>query len=248
MPSTEAIYTPWEIFWYYGGFFLWAVAYALMLYKIWQHKFVELPAVAVCGNITWEILYAFVWKVEMLGDALQWLYRAGTILDCVILIALFRYGHKQVTLASLQRIFKPALCFGLAAWTSVWYGFVTMGYDLPLGSNTAYIIQVVMSVQCILLILRMPDVSHFSYAVGALRGLGTGMVTVFVFMQYSENYFVQTMGVISAILDTGYMITLWHRKHHRWGPALAFPSSLKTEREIELRTLATAAVIDPRLN
>ena len=65
METTAAItYTNWELFWYLGGFLLWGFAYGVVLYKIWKHKFVEIPAVAVCGNLTWELLWGFVWPVR----------------------------------------------------------------------------------------------------------------------------------------------------------------------------------------
>ncbi len=250
-PSPEPIhYSNWELFWYLGGFFLWGLAYVVVLYNIWKHKFVEIPAIAVCGNLTWELLWGFVWKVDMLGGTLQWFYRGGALMDIVILMGLFMYGHKQVTLPNVRKVFAPAVVFGLCAWTTLWWFFVEQGYDLPLGSNTAYVIQVVMSLTYITLILRLPEVKAFSWAVTWFRSVGTLMVTVFCFMKYPDNHFVQCMGVLTAVLDATFMVTLWHRKRGLWGPpeSVALPGAAQAQGKVELGALATAVVVDEGLD
>lgn len=218
-------YTPLELFFYLGGFLLWGAAYGSLLVRIHRHRFVEIPAFAVCGNVTWEFLWGFVWQVEMLGSTLQWFYRLGCLMDLGILACTFLYGARQVSLPVLRRCFRPALVAALLGWTAFYWTFRGQGYDLPLGSNSAYIVNIVMSVLYIGLVLRTADASLFGAAIGWLKGLGTGMVTVFVFLAYPENRFVQTLGVITALLDAGYLALL----HLRQQGYLAPPASLTAE-------------------
>lgn len=215
-------YTPLELFFYLGGFLLWGAAYGSLLVRVHRHRFVEIPALAVCGNVTWEFLWGFVWQVEMLGSTLQWFYRLGCLLDVGILTFTFLYGAKQVTLPVLRRFFRPALLAGLAGWTAFYWTFRGQGYDLPLGSNSAYVVNIVMSTLYIGLVLRTPDASLFGATIGWLKGLGTGMVTVFVFLAYPENRFVQTLGVITALLDVTYLAVLHLRQRGRLAPPAAF--------------------------
>ena len=175
----------------------------------------------MCGNVTWEFLWGFVWTVEMMGDTLQWFYRLGCVLDLGILAFLFRYGAQQVSLPALRRLFHPVLLASLAGWSAFYWTFRGQGYDLPLGSNSAYVVNVVMSVLYIGLVLRMRDVSAFSPGIGWLKGIGTGMVTVFVFLHYPDNRFVQTLGVLTALLDLTYMVVLRLRQLGRLAPPLA---------------------------
>ena len=111
-------YTLWQMFWYLGGFLLWGVAYAILVVRIPRHEFVEIPFFAVCGNVTWEFLWGFVWHVEMLGGTLQWFYRLGCLLDVGILTCVFLYGSKQVSLPALKRSFAPIVVASLAFWLS----------------------------------------------------------------------------------------------------------------------------------
>jgi hypothetical protein len=211
-------YSELELFFYLGGFLLWGVAYGLLVVRIPRQRFVEIPFFAVCGNVTWEFLWGFVWKVEMLGETLQWFYRLGCVLDLGILAFLFRYGAKQVTLPVLRRHFHWLVVCSLAGWIAFYWTFRGQGYDLPLGSNSAYVVNVVMSILYLGLILRMRDTALFSIDIGLLKGIGTGMVTVFVFLAYPENRFVQTLGVITALLDTGYLVVLRQRQRGRFAP------------------------------
>lgn len=215
-------YSPLELFFYLGGFLLWGAAYGSLLVRIHRHRFVEIPAFAVCGNVSWEFLWGFVWQVEMLGSTLQWFYRLGCLLDLGILTFTFLYGARQVTLPVLQRYFRPALVAALAGWTAFYWTFRGQGYDLPLGSNSAYIVNIVMSMLYIGLVLRTADAALFGATIGWLKGIGTGMVTVFVFLAYPENRFVQTLGVITALLDACYLALL----HLRQRGLLAPPAAL----------------------
>ena len=218
MESGETHYTTAQLFWYLGGFLLWGIAYVVVLINIRKHRFVEIPAMAVCGNVTWEFLWGFVWHVEMMGQTLQWFYRLGCLLDIGILFLLFRYGAQQFTLPVLKRWFHAIVVSALVGWATFYWFFVNQGYDLPLGSNSAYIVNLIMSVVYTLLVLRMADVAPFSMAVAWLKGLGTGMVTVFTFLAYPDNDFVHAMGLMCAVLDGFYVYVLSQRKRGRWAP------------------------------
>ena len=218
MTGTGDDYTAAELFFYLGGFLLWGVMYAILVVRMPRMRYVEIPFLAVCGNVTWEFLWGFVWKVEMMGSTLQWFYRLGCLLDVFLLACVFRWGAKQVMLPALRRVFPALVVAALAAWTAFYWTFKTQGYDLPLGSNSAYVVNVVMSLLYILLILQLKDVACFSMDIGLLKGLGTGMVTVFVFLKYPDNTFVQTMGVLTGILDAAYLGVLHLRQTGRLAP------------------------------
>jgi hypothetical protein len=58
-----------------------------------------------------------------------------------------------------------------------------------------------------------------SVTVAWSKGLGTGMVSVFVFLKYPGNDFIQVLAVLVGLLDLIYMVVLVNR--HRTEPRLA---------------------------
>jgi hypothetical protein len=231
MTAASDHYTHLQMLFYLGGFLLWGVAYALLVFRIPRQRFVEIPFFAVCGNVTWEFLWGFCWHVEMMGETLQWFYRLGCVLDFFILACVFRYGAKQVSLPVLKRSFAPMVVASLAGWTAFYWTFRGQGYDLPLGSNSAYAVNVVMSILYINLVLRVRDPEPFSADIGWLKGVGTGMVTVFVYLKYPDNTFVQALGVITALLDGAYLVLLALRKRGYLAPPEALALDIGPPRE-----------------
>jgi hypothetical protein len=205
------VYSSVELFFYLGGFLLWGIGYVLVIRRILKSRFVEVPVFAVCGNITWEFLWGFYFESDM-GLLLVWFYRLGALLDVGILVSVFLYGRKQLISEAVKEHYVPMVVGALAMWTALYLGFQRQGYDLPLGSNSAYLVNLVMSILYIMLALNLKDPHLLSIPIGWLKGLGTGMVTVFVFLAYPENIFVQVISVIVGILDIIYMVLLYRRQ------------------------------------
>jgi len=208
--NTE-LYSTTQLFFYLGGFFLWGAAYVFVIRNIRRDKFVEVPIIAVCGNITWEILWGFFFTNDM-GRLLTLFYAGGALLDCYILYSLFHYGYKQVASAAIRAQLTPLIGISLLAWTVLYIAFKATGYDLPLGSNSAYLVNLVMSAMYIIFALSYAEIERFSLLVGWLKGVGTGMVSVFVFITYPDNPFVQTIAVVCGVLDAIYLVLLHRRQ------------------------------------
>ena len=212
------VYTPVQLFFYLGGFLLWGIGYVLVIRRIIKSKFVEVPVFAVCGNITWEFLWGFYFETDM-GLLLVWFYRLGALLDVGILVSVFLYGRKQLISEAVSEHFYPMVVGALVIWTCLYLGFYKQGYDLPLGSNSAYIINLVMSILYIMLVLNLKNPHLLSIPIGWLKGLGTGMVTVFVYLAYPDNIFVQVISVICGVLDAIYMYLLYKAQARVPAPA-----------------------------
>ena len=202
------VYTSLQLFFYLGGFLLWGIGYVLVIRRIIKSKFVEVPVFAVCGNITWEFLWGFYFETDM-GLLLVWFYRLGALLDVGILVSVFLYGRKQLISEAVSKHFYPMVVGALIIWTCMYLAFEKQGYDLPLGSNSAYIVNLAMSILYILLALNLSNPHLLSIPIGWLKGLGTGMVTVFVFLAYPDNLFVQVISVVVGVLDVIYMVLLY---------------------------------------
>ncbi len=111
----------------------------------------------------------------------------------------------EFTWAFPKAHFKKVSVLILLAFTALYYFFVNQGMDTPIGSNSAYICQVILSATSLILLLGSRSLEGFSLAVGYLKCVGTGMNTVMMMLHYPENRFLHAMGIIAFVMDVTYI-------------------------------------------
>ncbi|SDM08174.1 hypothetical protein SAMN05421823_110105 [Catalinimonas alkaloidigena] len=193
------------------GCLFWVVSYTALVWSIRQKKFVEMPAYVACANIAWE----FVWSVFFHPDSgllYSLSYQAAFLLDCFIFYSLLRYGTKQVITAGFRRYFTAFCLANLVFWIGFSYFYRSEGYDTAIGANSGYLINVILSAQCLLLLAKTAEAHLFSWTVGWSKMLGTGLITVSMFIFYPDNHFVQFLGITCLLLDNFYLYVLWRKR------------------------------------
>ena len=120
---------------------------------------------------------------------------------------MLKYGYKQINIPLIQKYFV-VIAFGLLLmWVPLNYYFVMQGFDTSIGANSGYILNVIISLLYPILLLRN-DVKNFSQTVAWCKFIGTGCISVSMFLIYPENYFVQILAVSCFVLDLCYAIVL----------------------------------------
>jgi hypothetical protein len=204
-------YSGWQVFWYIGGFLMWVPAYVAVIVIACRQRRLEIPVLAAVGNVTWEFMWGFLYKVDM-GWGLQLVYQGAFLLDCFILWNVFRYGALQTNNEAARRAFNWLVFALIAGWAAFYAGMRGGGYDLPLGSISAYTLNVAESAIYLWIGITIANPLLQSPTVAWSKGLGTGMVSVFVFLRYAGNDFVQVLAVMVAVLDLVYMVVLVTRR------------------------------------
>lgn len=196
------------------GCLFWVVAYAVLVWEIRKKKFVEMPAYVAGANIGWEFVWSFFYHPNTgLFYALS--YQAAFFLDCYIFYSVLRYGTKQPMNAEAKKHFT-AFCFiNLIFWVLFSYTHRNEGYDTLIGANSGYIINVILSLQCVMLLFQTKDTSQFSMLLAWCRMLGTGLITVSMFIFYPESNFIKLLGVSCLIMDCTFIYVLY-RRHGTW--------------------------------
>ena len=204
-------YSGWQVFWYVGGFLVWTPAYVMVIRIAWREHRLEIPAIAAIGNVTWEFMWGFLYRVDM-GWGLQLVYQLAFLLDCFILWNVFRYGAQQASNERVRAAF-PWLAIGMiAGWAAFYAGMRGGGYDLPLGSVSAYTLNLAESAVYLWVGISVLDARSQSLTVAWSKGLGTGMVSVFVFLRYAGNDFIQVLAVLVGVIDAIYFAVLMTRR------------------------------------
>ena len=203
-------YTTSQLLWNGIGCAFWVVTYVVMVKDILKKKFVEMPFFIAAGNLAWE----FVWSVFYHPDTGQLYslsYQGAFILDLFIFYHLIKNGSSQVTDPLLKKNFKLICITSLLLWIPLNYFFVKNNFDSPIGAYSGYILNLFISILYPLLLIRT-SAEYFSNTIAWCKMLGTGFITVSMFLIYPENYFVQSLGVSCLILDNFYIFLLLKKK------------------------------------
>jgi hypothetical protein len=197
-------YTYLEMFLFAGGCLLWVIAYGILIRNSLRFRYMDMAAIAVCSNFAWEFTWSWPFKTDM-GWFLVWTYRAWFFLDIFIFWQLLRWGNKQVTQPAFKANFKAAAVLVTLGFTVLYYFYVKQEMDTPIGANSAYLCQLILSSTCLLLLLGSRDLEGFSLPVAWLKCVGTGMNTVMMMLHYPANHFLHALGILAFILDTTYI-------------------------------------------
>ena len=211
-------YTPFELFLFAGGCFLWVVVYVIYIVNGRKYKFIEMPVFAASGNIGWEFTWSWLHRTDM-GLLLVWTYRAWFFLDVFIFSDVLRHGRKQVTTPAIQAYFVPIFVAAAVFWAVAVHFFVQAGYDTSIGANSAYIAQMGISILYVILLLRQTNLVGWSWAVAWLKMIGTGMNTVFMCIHpaYADNHFLHFLAVTATTIDCAYIAIFWQMRRRLAG-------------------------------
>ena len=204
-------YTWTQVILFLTGAVFWIVNYIFIIRNIIKYKFVEMPASVLCANVVWEFLWGFIFFPDM-GFLVSLGYKIWFVLDVFIVFSFYRYGHKQVN-PSVVPYYKGLFTFALVGWLVMLYLFIRQGFDNPIGANSAFLSNIMISALYIFMFLRLTDKSLLSFTTAWTKWLGTGLITLMCFLKWPDNPWVLSMGVVCFLLDLFYMyLLLQHKK------------------------------------
>lgn len=163
------------------GGLVWLVAYISAIRVGFRERAVALPTVAICLNITWEIVHSIVYTPPRQIDLytnLAWL-----ALDLVLIFQLFRFGRKEEGVPELARYFPLVVAGTLVlafAGHVTFHEHVTANSIFPdeSGAIPAFIINLVMSVLFIAMYFERRDGAGLSKTVAWAKFIGSGLYAV----------------------------------------------------------------------
>jgi hypothetical protein len=196
-------YTVLQLVLFGTGALLWIVNYIFIIRNIIKHKFVEMPASVLCANVAWEFLWSWIFVPDM-GFAIGLGYKMWFVLDVYIVWNFYRFGYKQVS-ASVVPYYKLLFTFALAAWVLCLYFFIDQKMDNPIGANSAYIINILISSLYIFLYLRIEDKTLFSITTAWTKWVGTGFISAMCMLRWPENHWLLAMCAACFLMDMFYM-------------------------------------------
>lgn len=206
-------YTPFELFLFGFGCYLWVVVYGLYIYSIVKKKFIEAPIFAACGNIGWEFAWSFLLFTDM-GPLLQWCYRIWFFFDLFIFWGVLTYGWEQVRTEAFRKVLKPLLVAIAIFHGTAFYLMAKSGLDTSIGANSAFLLNFTLSVLYIFVLFQQRELGNLgrvSWLIAWLKMIGTGTNTIFMNIHpaYADNSFLHFLSIATTTVDCVYIYLVW---------------------------------------
>ncbi|MDZ4822385.1 MAG: hypothetical protein SH856_02890 [Flavobacteriales bacterium] len=198
-------YTITEHIFFASGCVAWVIIYVNVIRNIRSIKYIEIPIMAVCANISWEFIWSFIFETNM-GSLYVWGYRLWFILDCYILYGLLMYGSKQLINDVFKKHFHWIVAALIAAWSFMLYYYIKI-YDYPIshmGAFSGYIINFMMSMLFITLYVRTANKTLFSVTNNWLKFIGNLFISIFCFLKF-DDWFLFSVIIVNTLLDIIYL-------------------------------------------
>ena len=165
-----------------GSGVLWTLAYLLMIRRGFLDRTYGMPLVALCANLSWELVFAFVYPHDLPQRAVNVVWFS---FDLVILLQLLMYGPREF--ADLSRrafyaVFALALATSFAAVLSV-----TLELDDFDGAYSAFGQNLMMSVLFLAMLYARRSLRGQSVSIALLKTGGTALAS-FAFYFYNPEY------------------------------------------------------------
>jgi hypothetical protein len=165
-----------------GSGVLWTLTYLLIIRQGLLHRTYGMPLVALCANISWEFIFAFVYPHDLPQRAVNVVWLSS---DVVILVQLLLYGPREFATLP-RRLFYAA--FALALTTA--FGAVltvTLQFDDSDGAYSAFGQNLMMSILFVAMLYSRGSMRGQSVWIAVLKMGGTALAS-FSFYLFNPDY------------------------------------------------------------
>lgn len=183
----------------------WIVSYLMAVRRAHLEKVVAVPFIAVCSNVAWEFVYAFVFHIQAVTDVINVLF---TIIDAILLVQVFRYGRKDapsLSPAVFNWVVVGIVAFGLAAHTASAWDFADRG-----GYN-GWATTLFTSVAFVLMLHRRGSTAGQTMYIAVIKMTGTLAATVGFAALYPTRMLMWVFYVTMTFFDVLYVILLYRQ-------------------------------------
>jgi len=199
-----------------GGLF-WSATYILIIRRGFKDKTFGMPMVALCANISWEIIFAFFIPHDVPQIYVNYIWFS---LDVVIVIQFLKYGKKEfpnIPKWQFFAVFALGIAIAIPMILAINYEF-----EDETGAYAAFGQNLVMSILFVTMLINRKGIGGQSFYIALFKMIGTGIISL-AFYQYKslaqDSILLQFLFVSIFVFDLIYTIGIY-RKCKRNGISL----------------------------
>jgi hypothetical protein len=191
-----------------GGIF-WSLTYLLIIRQGFKDKTYGMPLAALCANISWEIIFSFLYPHS---PPQLYINYAWFALDSVIVYQFLRFGRKEFLKFSAAQFYFVFLFALIMSFCTIL--FVTYEFQDWLGAYAAFGQNLMMSILFLWLFLSRDDLRGQSVYIAVFKMLGTGFISLsfYLYEPISQgSYLMPYLYIAIFISDLVYTVLVYRR-------------------------------------
>jgi hypothetical protein len=182
----------------------WTLTYILIIKRGFQDQTFGMPMVALCTNISWEFIFAFIHphrKAQRVVNTLWFLF------DVIILFQILRFGF----IANLSgSVFYVVVLITLVLAFCLTL-FITYEFNDWQGKYTAFGGNLLMSILFITMLLDRGHLSGQSIYIALFKMIGTAIPSIALYLYYPPSKLINFLGLSIFVFDLIYLVLVYQK-------------------------------------
>jgi len=191
-----------------GGLF-WSATYILIIRRGFKDKTFGMPMVALCANISWEIIFAFVLPHDAPQIYVNYIWFS---LDVVIVIQFLKYGKKEFPNIPKWQIFA-IFVLGISVAVPMILGISNELGD-SVGAYAAFGQNLMMSILFVTMLINRQGIGGQSVYIALFKMIGTGLSSTAFFLYRpiaQDSTLLQFLFVVIFVFDLIYTVGIYRK-------------------------------------
>ncbi|MGA3598510.1 hypothetical protein [Lysinibacillus agricola] len=182
----------------------WIITYILIIKQGFQDKKYGMPMAAICANISWEFIFAFMYPQKDLQRIITILW---FMLDVVIMMQFLLYGYKEYKKMIPRKIFYSSFFITLAVSFFIILAMIHEFNDIA-GKYAAFSQNLMMSGLFIALFIQRGNLSGQSMGIAVCKMIGTMFAAVGFYM-YFRTPLITIISLATLMYDWIYIVLIY---------------------------------------
>ncbi len=202
-----------------GGLF-WSATYILIIRRGFKDKTFGIPMAALCANISWEAIFAFVSPHDAPQLYVNYIWFS---LDVVIVMQFLKYGKKE-----FPNIPKWQLYAVFALGVSIAVPMIlSINYELEdnVGAYAAFGQNLMMSVLFVTMLINRKGIGGQSFYIALFKMIGTGLSSLAFYLYRpiaQDSFLLHFLFITIFIFDLIYTIGIYRKCKNSENPLKRF--------------------------
>lgn len=185
----------------------WVLTYVIIILKGYKDKRCGMPFAALCGNVTWEYIYTFIFPHPPPASYIIFLW---LVLDVVILFQFILYSRDDLPKPLSGRFFFSTLVTALFIAFTLHY-FIALEFSNFDGGYSAYGLNLMMSLLFVAMLLRRNDLRGQSMYIAVFKLIGTVFASILSYSFYPSSVLLMYLYIVTFFFDVLYLVMLRNR-------------------------------------